>query len=311
MVFSGNANLRLASSIAHELNVPMGKAVVGRFSDGEVMVEVMENVRGRDVYVIQPTCAPTADNFMELLVMIDAMKRASAARVTAVIPYFGYARQDRRPRSARVPITAKVAATMISAMGTDRVVTVDLHADQIQGFFDIPVDNVYASPLTLADMWQRQGREEIVVVSPDVGGVVRARAIAKRLDADLAIIDKRRPRANVATVMNIIGDVEDKCCVLVDDMVDTAGTLCCAAGALKKEGARRVVAYCVHPVLSGPAVDNITKSEMDELVVTDTIPLSEAAQRCGKIRQLSIAQMLAETIRRMAHGESVSSMYVD
>ena len=311
MVFSGNANLRLASSIAHELNVPMGKAVVGRFSDGEVMVEVMENVRGRDVYVIQPTCAPTADNFMELLVMIDAMKRASAARVTAVIPYFGYARQDRRPRSARVPITAKVAATMISAMGTDRVVTVDLHADQIQGFFDIPVDNVYASPLTLADIWQRQGREEIVVVSPDVGGVVRARAIAKRLDADLAIIDKRRPRANVATVMNIIGDVEDKCCVLVDDMVDTAGTLCSAAGALKKEGARRVVAYCVHPVLSGPAVDNITKSDMDELVVTDTIPLSEAAQRCGKIRQLSIAQMLAETIRRMAHGESVSSMYVD
>jgi ribose-phosphate pyrophosphokinase len=243
MVFSGNANLRLASSIAHELNVPMGKAVVGRFSDGEVMVEVMENVRGRDVYVIQPTCAPTADNFMELLVMIDAMKRASAARVTAVIPYFGYARQDRRPRSARVPITAKVAATMISAMGTDRVVTVDLHADQIQGFFDIPVDNVYASPLTLADIWQRQGRDEIVVVSPDVGGVVRARAIAKRLDADLAIIDKRRPRANVSTVMNIIGDVEGKCCVLVDDMVDTAGTLCSGAGALKREGARRVVAY--------------------------------------------------------------------
>jgi ribose-phosphate pyrophosphokinase len=311
MVFSGNANLRLASSIAHELNVPMGKAVVGRFSDGEVMVEVMENVRGRDVYVIQPTCAPTADNFMELLVMIDAMKRASAARVTAVIPYFGYARQDRRPRSARVPITAKVAATMISAMGTDRVVTVDLHADQIQGFFDIPVDNVYASPLTLADIWQRQGRDEIVVVSPDVGGVVRARAIAKRLDADLAIIDKRRPRANVSTVMNIIGDVEGKCCVLVDDMVDTAGTLCSGAGALKREGAKRVVAYCVHPVLSGPAVDNITKSDMDELVVTDTIPLSEAAQRCEKIRQLSIAQMLAETIRRMAHGESVSSMYVD
>jgi len=299
MVFSGNANLRLASSIAHELNVPMGKAVVGRFSDGEVMVEVMENVRGRDVYVIQPTCAPTADNFMELLVMIDAMKRASAAR------------QDRRPRSARVPITAKVAATMISAMGTDRVVTVDLHSDQIQGFFDIPVDNVYASPLTLADIWQRQGRDEIVVVSPDVGGVVRARAIAKRLDADLAIIDKRRPRANVSTVMNVIGDVEGKCCVLVDDMVDTAGTLCSGAAALKREGARRVVAYCVHPVLSGPAVDNINKSDMDELVVTDTIPLSEAAQRCEKIRQLSIAQMLAETIRRMAHGESVSSMYVD
>jgi ribose-phosphate pyrophosphokinase len=301
MIFSGNANLPLANSIAHELNVPMGKAVVGRFSDGEVMVEVMENVRGRDVYVIQPTCAPTADNFMELLVM----------RVTAIIPYFGYARQDRRPRSARVPITAKVAAVMISAVGTDRVVTVDLHADQIQGFFDIPVDNVYASPLTLADIWQRQGRDEIVVVSPDVGGVVRARAIAKRLDADLAIIDKRRPRANVATVMNIIGDVEGKCCVLVDDMVDTAGTLCSAAGALKQEGAKRVVAYCVHPVLSGPAVDNIAKSDMDELVVTDTIPLSEDARRCDKISQLSIAQMLAETIRRMAHGESVSSMYVD
>jgi len=311
MVFSGNANLPLASNIAHELNVPMGKAVVGRFSDGEVMVEVMENVRGRDVYVIQSTCAPTADNFMELLVMIDAMKRASASRVTAIIPYFGYARQDRRPRSARVPITAKVAAMMISAVGTDRVVTVDLHADQIQGFFDMPVDNVYASPLTLADIWQAQARHEIVVVSPDVGGVVRARAIAKRLDADLAIIDKRRPRANVATVMNIIGDVAGKCCVLVDDMVDTAGTLCSAAGALKREGATRVVAYCVHPVLSGPAVDNIINSEMDELVVTDTIPLSEAGQRCDKIRQLSIAQMLAETIRRMALGESVSSMYVD
>ena len=312
MIFSGNANLRLASSIAQELNVPVGKAVVGRFSDGEVMVEVMENVRGRDVYVIQPTCVPTADNFMELLVMIDAMKRASAARVTAVIPYFGYARQDRRPRSARVPITAKVAASMISVAGTDRVVTVDLHSDQIQGFFDIPVDNVYASPITLADIWQQQqSMHEVVVVSPDVGGVVRARAIAKRLDADLAIIDKRRPRANVATVMNIIGEVEGKCCVLVDDMVDTAGTLCSAAGALKDKGAIKVVAYCVHPVLSGPAVDNIMNSKMDELVVTDTIPLSDYAQACGKIRQLSVAQMLAETIRRMAHGESVSSMYVD
>ena len=312
MIFSGNANLRLASSIAHELNVPVGKAVVGRFSDGEVMVEVMENVRGRDIYLIQPTCAPTADNFMELLVMIDAMKRASAARVTAVIPYFGYARQDRRPRSARVPITAKVAASMISMAGTDRVVTVDLHSDQIQGFFDIPVDNVYASPLTLADIWQQQqSMHEVVVVSPDVGGVVRARAIAKRLDADLAIIDKRRPRANVATVMNIIGEVKGKCCVLVDDMVDTAGTLCSAAGALKEHGAVKVVAYCVHPVLSGPAVDNIMASKMDELVVTDTIPLSDHAQACGKIRQLSIAQLLAETIRRMAHGESVSSMYVD
>jgi ribose-phosphate pyrophosphokinase len=311
MVFAGNANLKLASNIAHELNVPMGKAVVGRFSDGEVMVEVMENVRGRDVYVIQPTCAPTADNFMELLVMIDAFKRASASRITAVIPYFGYARQDRRPRSARVPITAKVAASMISNVGTDRVVTIDLHADQIQGFFDIPVDNVYASPLTLADIWQRQSMHDVVVVSPDVGGVLRARAIAKRLDADLAIIDKRRPRENVSKVMNIIGDVEGKCCVLVDDMVDTAGTLCAASDALKKNGASRVVAYCVHPVLSGPAVDNISQSEMDELVVTDTIPLSEAAQRNPKIRQLSVAQMLAETIRRMAHGESVSSMYLD
>lgn len=311
MVFAGNANPKLANSIARELGVPMGKATVGTFSDGEVAVEIMENVRGRDIYLIQPTCAPTADNFIELLVMVDALKRASAARVTAVIPYFGYARQDRRPRSARVPITAKVAAKMISAVGTDRVVTIDLHADQIQGFFDIPVDNVYASPLTLADIWQHQGSEGLVVVSPDVGGVVRARAIAKRLDADLAIIDKRRPRANVAKVMNIIGDVNGKSCVMVDDMVDTAGTLCTAAGALKEQGAIRVVAYCVHPVLSGPAIDNILKSDLDELVVTDTIPLSEKAIACGRIRQLSVAQMLAETIRRMAQGESVSSLYVD
>ncbi len=311
MVFSGNANLRLASDIASELNVPMGKAVVGRFSDGEVMVEIMENVRGRDVYVIQSTCAPAADNFMELLVMIDAMKRASASRITAVIPYFGYARQDRRPRSARVPITAKVAAKMISTVGTDRVVTIDLHADQIQGFFDIPVDNVYASPLTLADIWQQQGSDDVTVVSPDVGGVLRARAIAKRLHSELAIIDKRRPRANVATVMNIIGDVTGRCCVLVDDMVDTAGTLCSAAAALKDEGAKRVVAYCVHAVLSGPAVDNICNSALDEVVVTDTIPLRESARDCGKIRQLSVAQMMAETIRRMSEGESVSSMYVD
>ena len=311
MIFSGNANLVLANDIAHDLNVAMGKVVVGRFSDGEVMVEIMENVRGRDVYLVQPTCAPAADNFMELLVMVDALKRASASRVTAVMPYFGYARQDRRPRSARVLITAKVAAKMISTVGTDRVVTVDLHADQIQGFFDIPVDNVYASPLTLADIWQRQSRYDIIVVSPDVGGVVRARAIAKRLDADLAIIDKRRPRANVANVMNIIGDVRDKCCVLVDDMVDTAGTLCSAAAALKEKGASRVVAYCVHPVLSGPAVDNITRSMLDEVVVTDTIPLSEAARSCSKIRQLSVAQILAETIRRMAQGESISSLYVD
>ena len=311
MIFAGTANPKLANDIARELGVPMGKATMGRFSDGEVAFEIMENIRGSDIYLIQPTCAPTADNFIELLVMVDAMKRASAARVTAVIPYFGYARQDRRPRSARVPITAKVAAKMISAVGTDRVVTIDLHADQIQGFFDIPVDNVYASPLTLADIWQHQGSEKLVVVSPDVGGVVRARAIAKRLDADLAIIDKRRPRANVSKVMNIIGEVEGKSCVMVDDMVDTAGTLCKAAGALKEQGAARVVAYCVHPVLSGPAIDNIVASDLDELVVTDTIPLSEAALASGRIRQLSVAQMLAETIRRMAQGESVSSMYVD
>ena len=311
MVFTGNANVKLANSIARELGVPMGKAVVGRFSDGEVAVEIMENIRGRDIYLIQPTCAPTADNFVELLVLVDALKRASASRVTAVIPYFGYARQDRRPRSARVPITAKVAAKMISTVGTDRVITIDLHADQIQGFFDIPVDNVYASPLTMADIWQHQGSEEMVVVSPDVGGVVRARAIAKRLDAELAIIDKRRPRANVSKVMNIIGDIEGKSCVMVDDMVDTAGTLCTAAGALKKHGAVRVVAYCVHPILSGPAISNINNSELDELVVTDTIPLSPEARACDKIRQLSVAQMLAETIRRMAQGESVSSMYID
>ena len=311
MIFAGNANLKLANDIARELGVPMGKAVVDRFSDGEVAVEIMENIRGRDIYLIQPTCAPTADNFVELLVMVDALKRASASRVTAVIPYFGYSRQDRRPRSSRVPITAKVAAKMIGVVGTDRVVTIDLHADQIQGFFDIPVDNVYASPLTLADMWQHQSSDDLVVVSPDVGGVVRARAIAKRLDADLAIIDKRRPRANVSKVMNIIGDVDGKNCVMVDDLVDTAGTLCKAAIALKEEGAVSVVAYCVHPVLSGPAIDNIINSELDELVVTDTIPLNEEATNCKKIRQLSVAEMLAETIRRIANKESVSEMYVD
>ena len=311
MVFTGNANPELAQSVAENLGVPMGRANVGQFSDGEVMVEIMENVRGRDIYLIQPTCQPTAENFMELLVMIDALARASAARITAVIPYFGYARQDRRPRSSRVPITAKVAARMISVVGTDRVLTIDLHADQIQGFFDIPVDNVYASPLTLADIWKQYTSDEIIVVSPDVGGVVRARAIAKRLDADLAIIDKRRPRANEATVMNLIGDVEGKICVLVDDMIDTAGTLCSAAGALKDKGARKVVAYCVHPILSGPAISNITNSRIDEIVVTDTIPLSQEAQNCGRIRQLSVAQMLAETIRRMSEGESVSSLYVD
>jgi len=312
MVFNGNANRPLAQAVCRELGIRPGKALVGRFSDGEVQVEIEENVRGQDVFVIQPTCAPTAENFMELLVLIDALKRASAQSVTAVVPYFGYARQDRRPRSARVPITAKVAAKMFGAVGTGRVLTVDLHADQIQGFFDIPVDNVYASPLLLADVWRSRGTDELIVVSPDVGGVVRARAIAKRLDdADLAIIDKRRPRANEATVMNIIGDVDGKACVLVDDIVDTAGTLCAAAAALKDKGAKRVMAYCTHPVLSGPAVPNIEGSALDELVVTDTIPLSEAARNCSRIRQLSVAELLAETIRRMAFGESVSSLYVD
>lgn len=312
LVFSGNANRALATAICSELNVPLGKALVGRFSDGEVQVEIEENVRRQEVFVVQPTCAPTADNFMDLLALTDALKRASAASVTAVIPYFGYARQDRRPRSARVPITAKVAAEMIGVVGTDRVLTVDLHADQIQGFFDIPLDNVYASPVLLADIWRYYARDDLIVVSPDVGGVVRARAIAKRLDdADLAIIDKRRPRANEATVMNIIGDVENKVCVLVDDIVDTAGTLCAAAAALKKRGARKVVAYCTHPVLSGPAIQNISGSALDELVVTDTIPLADAAKACGRIRQLSVAELLAETIRRIAYGESVSSLYVD
>lgn len=312
LVFSGNANRPLAQAVCRELGVPMGKALVGKFSDGEVQVEIEENVRGQDVFVIQPTCAPTAENFMELLVLIDALKRASASIVTAVVPYFGYARQDRRPRSARVPITAKVAAKMFSTVNTDRVLTVDLHADQIQGFFDVPVDNVYASPLLLADIWRHQGTDNIIVVSPDVGGVVRARAIAKRLDdAELAIIDKRRPKANVATVMNIIGDVAGKTCVLVDDIVDTAGTLCAAAAALKQHGAKKVVAYCTHPVLSGAAIDNISGSALDELVVTDTIPLTAAARGCGRIRQLSVAELLAETIRRIAMGESVSTLYVD
>jgi len=311
MVFAGNANPQLAQDIAARLNMPLGKALVGKFSDGEVMAEVMENVRGRDVFIVQPTCEPTNDNLMELMVMVDAMRRSSAARVTAVIPYFGYARQDRRPRSARVPITAKLVADMIGVAGTDRVLTVDLHADQIQGFFDIPVDNVYASPILLGDIW-RQKYPDLMVVSPDVGGVVRARAIAKRLDdADLAIIDKRRPRPNEAKVMNIIGDVEGRSCVIVDDLVDTAGTLCQAAGALKDHGASRVVAYCTHPVLSGPAVDNINASQLDELVVTDTIPLSAAAHECKRIRQLSIAELLAETMRRISNEESVSSLFVD
>jgi len=312
LVFTGNANRPLAEAVCKELGIRLGKALVSRFSDGEVQVEIEENVRRQEVFVIQPTCVPSAENLVELLVLIDALKRASVSSVTAVVPYFGYARQDRRPRSARVPITAKVAAKMFGAVGTDRVLTVDLHADQIQGFFDQPVDNVYASPLLLADIWRAHGTDNLIVVSPDVGGVVRARAIAKRLDdADLAIIDKRRPRANVATVMNIIGDVSGKTCVLVDDIVDTAGTLCAAAAALKAQGATKVVAYCTHPVLSGPAISNLTQSELDELVVTDTIPLSEAAKACGKIRQLSVAELLAETIRRIAFGESVSSLYVD
>ena len=312
MLFSGNAHRKLAEDVAHRLGIPLGKAQVGRFSDGEVQVEIEENVRRQEVFVLQPTSAPTADNFMELLVLIDALKRASAATVTAVIPYFGYARQDRRSRSARVPITAKLAAKMLSTANCDRVLTVDLHADQIQGFFDIPVDNVYASPVLLADIWRHQGMENLIVVSPDVGGVVRARAIAKRLDdAELAIIDKRRPRPNEATVMNIIGDVTGKTCVLVDDIVDTAGTLCTAAAALKKSGARKVVAYCVHPVLSGPAISNIENSALDELVVTDTVPLRAEASACARIRQLPVAELLAETIRRIAFGESVSSLYVD
>ncbi|MFD0739890.1 ribose-phosphate diphosphokinase [Lysobacter koreensis] len=312
LVFSGNANRPLAQAVCKELGIRLGKALVGTFSDGEVQVEIEENVRRQEVFVIQSTCAPSAENLVELLVLVDALKRASVSSVTAVVPYFGYARQDRRPRSSRVPITAKVAAKMFSAVGTDRVLTVDLHADQIQGFFDMPVDNVYASPLLLADIWRAHGTDNLIVVSPDVGGVVRARAIAKRLDdADLAIIDKRRPRANVSTVMNIIGDVEGKICVLVDDIVDTAGTLCAAAAALKARGALKVVAYCTHPVLSGAAIDNVSKSSLDELVVTDTIPLTEAARACGKIRQLSVAELLAETIRRIAFGESVSSLYVD
>ena len=312
LVFTGNANRPLAQAVCRELGIRLGKALVGRFSDGEVQVEIEENVRRQEIFVIQPTCAPTAENFMELLVLIDALKRASASSVTAVMPYFGYARQDRRPRSARVAITAKVAAKMMGAVGTDRVLTVDLHADQIQGFFDIPVDNVYSSPLLLADIWRSLGTENLIVVSPDVGGVVRARAIAKRLDdAELAIIDKRRPKANVATVMNIIGDVSGKTCVLVDDIVDTAGTLCAAAAALKEHGAKRVVAYCTHPVLSGPAIANLEASQLDQLVVTDTIPLTDAARACSRIRQLGVAELLAETIRRIAFGESVSSLYVD
>jgi len=311
MVFSGNANLALSDGIVKKLNMRLGIAAVGRFSDGEIAVEIQENVRGKDVFIIQPTCSPTNENLMELLVMIDALKRASASRITAVMPYYGYARQDRRSRSARVPITAKLVAKMIEQAGAHRVLTVDLHADQIQGFFDIPVDNVYSSPILLGDVW-RQQYKNLIVVSPDVGGVVRARALAKRLDdADLAIIDKRRPKANVSEIMHIIGDVDGRTCVMIDDLVDTAGTLCNAAAALKKHGATKVVAYCTHAVLSGPAMKNLNGSELDELVVTDTIPLNHNAVESGKIRQLSVAEMLAETIRRIAVGESVSSLYVD
>ena len=310
-VFSGNAHPQLAQDIARYLRIPLARAQVGRFSDGEINVEILENIRGREVFIIQPTCPPASENLMELLVMVDAARRASAARITAVIPYFGFARQDRRPRSSRVPITAKLVAKLIATAGVDRVLTVDLHADQIQGFFDIAVDNVYASPILLADVW-KQKYSDMVVVSPDVGGVVRARALAKRLgDADLAIIDKRRARANQSEVMNIIGEVEGKNCVMIDDMVDTAGTLCHAAGALKEHGAVSVAAYITHPVLSGPAVSRINDSELDEMVVTDTIPLNGEARACEKIRQLSVAEMLAETMRRISTEESVSSLYVD
>ena len=311
MIFSGNANPKLALKTVEFLNMPLGKIAAGKFSDGEVMVEVNENVRGRDIYIMQPICAPTNDNLMELLVIADALRRASAATITAVIPYLGYARQDRRSRSSRVPITAKMVANMIASAGIDRVLTVDLHADQIQGFFDIPLDNVYGSPVLLGDIWKHK-YPNLMVISPDVGGVVRARALAKRLDdTDLAIIDKRRPNPNESEVMNIIGDVEGRTCVIIDDLVDTAGTLGNAAGALKNFGAEKVVAYCTHAVLSGNAVKNIENSELDELVVTDTIPLRSEAKTSKRIRQLSVAGMLAESIRRIAEGESLSSMFLD
>ena len=310
-VFSGNAHPQLAQDIARYLRIPLARAHVGRFSDGETNVEILENIRGRETFIIQSTSPPAAENLMELLVMVDAARRASASRITAVIPYFGYARQDRRPRSSRVPITAKLVAKLIATAGVDRVLTIDLHADQIQGFFDIAVDNVYASPILLADVW-KQKYNDMVVVSPDVGGVVRARALAKRLGgADLAIIDKRRDQANQSEVMNIIGEVEGKNCVMIDDMVDTAGTLCHAAGALKEQGAVSVAAYITHAVLSGPAVSRISESELDEIVVTDTILLNDEAKACSKIRQLSVAELLAETMRRISTEESVSSLYVD
>ena len=310
MVFTGNANPALAEKVAHHLGMPLGKVHVGRFSDGETLVEIMDNVRGRDVFIIQPTCAPANDNLMELLVMIDAAKRSSARRITAVIPYYGYARQDRRPRTARVAITAKVVADMITVAGAHRVLTMDLHADQIQGFFNIPTDNIYSGPVLLGDIWRIE-YPDLLVVSPDVGGVVRARALAKHLEADLAIIDKRRPRPNEAKVMHIIGEVKGRTCVLMDDLVDTAGTLCEAAAALKSHGAKKVVAYCTHPVLSGAAVERIEQSQLDELVVTDTIPLRPEAKNCKRIRQLSVAELLAETMRRITMEDSVSSLFMD
>ncbi len=310
MIFTGNANPRLAQDVAKHLGIGLGRSIADKFSDGEVMVELLENVRGKDVFVLQSTCTPTNDNLMELLVMVDALKRSSAARVTAAIPYFGYGRQDRRPRSARVAISAKVVANMLTAVGVARVLTMDLHADQIQGFFDIPVDNIYAAPVLLGDVW-KQRYENLIVVSPDVGGVVRARALAKRLESDLAIIDKRRPKANVAEVMNVIGEVEGRTCVIMDDMVDTAGTLCKAAQVLKQQGATKVVAYCTHAVLSGGAVERIAESDMDELVVTDTIPLRPEAQTCRRIRQLSVAGLLAETILRIFNEDSVSSLFIE
>ncbi len=311
MVFSGNANKPLAERVVKHLRLPLGNAMVDRFSDGEVSAEIIDSVRGKDVFIIQPTCSPGNDNLLELLMMIDAMRRASARRVTAVMPYMGYSRQDRRPRSARVPISAKVVASIISTTGADRVMTMDLHADQIQGFFSIPVDNLYASPVLLGDIWKHK-YEHLMVVSPDVGGVVRARALARRLDnADLAIIDKRRPKANVAEVMNIIGDVDGRSCVIIDDMADTAGTLCSAAGALKDQGALQVVAYCTHAVLSGNAVKNIENSRLDEIVVSDTIPLSAEAEACNRIRQLSIAELIAESIRRTHEEESIGNLFMD
>lgn len=308
MVFTGNANPELAKKIVEHLGRPLGDVSVSQFSDGEIAVELNENVRGRDVFVVQSTCAPTNDNLMELIVMVDALRRASAGRITAVVPYFGYARQDRRVRSARVPITAKVVADMMVGVGVDRVLTVDLHAEQIQGFFDVPVDNVYGSPVLLEDI-EQQKFEDLIVVSPDIGGVVRARAVAKQLGIDLAIIDKRRPRANVAEVMHIIGEIEGRTCLLVDDIIDTAGTLCSAAKALKQHGAKRVIAYCTHPVLSGKAIDNINNSELDELVVTDSIPLSEASKNCPRIRSLTLSKMLAEAMRRLSNEESLSAMF--